>query len=375
MKDPKELNSRILERIPALVCIYNTQTGVYTYVNDIITGILGYTPDDFLTGGIPFVIDILHPADLEGLLAQNKKALERANDKKFAKEMDTTIAPFEFRIKQKSGRYVWLHTDGKVFDRDEKGKVLHIINVSVDITERKEAEIFAEKQKDEFIGIASHELKTPVTSIKAYIQLLSKQVAKAKDEKTFLILSKVDGQVNKLIHLITDLLDATKIEAGKMSFSESYFDFNELVREIVENLQRITPKHTLSLDLGYARTIRGDRERIGQVITNFITNAVKYSPNKDKVNIKSWSDKDMIFFSVQDFGIGIDKEKQKNLFKRFYRVTDQYERSFPGLGLGLYIALEIAKYHGGTIIVESEKGKGSTFTFSMPVEKVQEKKV
>lgn len=128
------------------------------------------------------------------------------------------------------------------------------------------------------------------------------------------------------------------------------------------------------MELGRSKTVRGDRERIGQVITNFITNAVKYSPNRDKVIIKSWSEKNMMFLSVQDFGIGIATDKQQNLFKRFFRVSDAYERSFPGLGLGLYIALEIAKHHGGTITVASEKGKGSIFTLSIPTEKMENKR-
>jgi signal transduction histidine kinase len=222
-------------------------------------------------------------------------------------------------------------------------------------------------QKDEFMSVATHELKTPVTSLKAFAQVLERRFAKAGDEKSALHLAKMDAQLDKLIALIGDLLDATKIDAGKLQFHEEYFDCNELLSETVEEMQRTTDKQKLILHLGTTKTLYGDRTRIGQVLVNLISNAIKYSPYSNKILITSQSDQNQVKICVQDFGIGIAKEDQNKIFQRFQRVGNQ--NTFGGLGLGLFIAATILKRHNGTISVESEKGKGSTFCLTLPVKR------
>jgi signal transduction histidine kinase len=224
------------------------------------------------------------------------------------------------------------------------------------------------------MGIVSHELKTPVTSLKAYVQVLQAKFVKLRDEKTVIHLAKIDTQINKLTSLIGDLLDVTKIEGGKLKFHSEYFYFDELVSEIIEEVQRTTDQHELIKEGIVKKTIYADRERIGQVITNFLTNAIKYSPRSKRIIIKSFETKDAVQLSVQDFGLGIAKEKREHIFERFYRETGPEEITFPGLGLGLYISAQIIQRQQGEIWVESEKGKGSTFFFKIPlnVEKQQE---
>jgi PAS domain S-box-containing protein len=238
-------------------------------------------------------------------------------------------------------------------------------NLQKEIAERKKLET----QREDFIGIASHELKTPVTSIKAYTQVLHNRLTKEGNIKLAEHLGRMDGQLDKLTNLIGDLLDSTKIEAGKLQFHDGYFDFNELVTEIVSEIQRTTHRHTIEVKLGKTKTIRGDRDRIGQTITNFLTNAIKYSPNGDKIIVTGTSDKYNVTLRIKDFGIGISKEKQDKVFERFYRVEErEYHETYAGLGLGLYISAEIIRRHGGKIWVESEVGKGSTFCFSLSVD-------
>jgi signal transduction histidine kinase len=234
-----------------------------------------------------------------------------------------------------------------------------------DITERKQLE----QQKDEFVSIASHELKTPITSVKAYTQILGQRFRKTEDTKSVELVEKMDAQLDKLTNLIGDLLDITKIEAGRIRFHESYFDFNELVEETVEDLQRTTEKHLIVKELQPSRTVYGDHDRLGQVLTNFITNAIKYSPAADKIMVKTVVDKNNTTLRVQDFGVGLSKEDQAKVFERFYRVGGPDQATFPGLGLGLYIASEIIKRHKGRVWVESKPGKGSTFCFSLPMTK------
>lgn len=240
---------------------------------------------------------------------------------------------------------------------------------------RKEAEIrknkLLEKQKDEFLSIASHELKTPITSVKVYAQVLAQQFDKAGDIKSAALARKMDSQVNKLTYLISDLLDVTKIQAGKLQFSEKDFDLNTLVDEITEQMQLVTKHHTIRLDLGRTVTVSGDRDRIGQVIINLLSNAIAYSPQADTVSVRSRTASGLVTLSVYDSGIGIPRDKIKRIFQRYYRVDDGRKDKVPGLGLGLYISHEIIKRHGGTMQVESEQGKGSTFSFTLPIRKRQ----
>lgn len=233
--------------------------------------------------------------------------------------------------------------------------------VKNDITERIEAD----KKKDEFISIASHELKTPVTSLKAYTQILKSTFDDAQDQPAVEMLSKMDKQIDKLTALIVDLLDVTKIDKGEMVFSMEEFDFNEAVKEIAEEMQRTSKTHRIILELSDCDPVKGDRNRIGQVIVNFISNAIKYSPGGDHILIRTFCINNKVKLTVHDEGIGIPKEEHGNIFRRFFRVSGKNNYTFPGMGLGLYISSEIIKRHNGRIFFESDEGKGSTFSFEI----------
>lgn len=220
--------------------------------------------------------------------------------------------------------------------------------------------------RDDFISIASHELKTPVTSLKMYTQVLQKQLAKKGEESLSHSLAKMDAQLNKLTALIGDLLNVSKIELGRLEFQEETFDLNEVVKETIEAIQPTTIKHTICLEGRIAQPVWGDKDRIGQVLTNLLTNAMKYSPQANTIIVRLTPETDVAVVSVQDFGIGIDKEHQSKIFTRFYRVSDPEEKTFPGLGIGLYLSHEIMKRHGGSLTLVSEKGKGSVFRFTLP---------
>jgi len=234
-----------------------------------------------------------------------------------------------------------------------------------DITERKQLE----QQKDEFVSIASHELKTPITSVKAYTQILGQRFRKANDEKSVELIEKMDSQLDKLTDLIGDLLDVTKIEAGRVQFHETDFNFNELIEETVVGLQLTTDKHRITTKLHPNVIIYGDCDRIGQVLTNFMTNAIKYSPQADKIHVSTVVSKGNVTLSVQDYGVGLSKKDQAKVFERFYRVGGSDQATYPGLGLGLYISSDIINRHNGRVWVKSKKAEGSTFYFSVPIAK------
>ena len=233
------------------------------------------------------------------------------------------------------------------------------------------ARLYQEAQKaisvrDDFISIASHELRTPVTSLKLYVQVLQKQLARLGKENVTYSLTKMDAQLNKLTLLIKDLLNVTRIELGRLDFQENLFDLNEVVKETVEQIQPTTGKHGIRIEGQVNQPAWGDKDRIGQVLTNLLTNAIKYSPQADTIIVRLTSTQESAVVSVQDFGIGIEQEHIHAIFERFYRVTDPDEKTYPGLGIGLYISYEIIKRHGGTLSVESEKGHGSVFSFTLP---------
>lgn len=239
-----------------------------------------------------------------------------------------------------------------------------------EIAERKQAEAQLrelERRKDEFISMASHELKTPVTSLKGFINLFQRRLAKQADEKTLYYLNRMDAQLNKLTNLITDLLDVSKMQTGQLTYQEEPFDLNELISETVENLQAATASHQLFVEASGAVQVVGDRDRIGQVLLNLLTNAVKYSPLADKVIVRLATDAEKAIVSVQDFGVGIAEAHHNKIFERFYQVVDPEEKMSPGLGIGLYLSCEIVRRHGGNMWVESSKGKGATFYFTIPL--------
>ncbi|MDQ0477977.1 MULTISPECIES: hybrid sensor histidine kinase/response regulator [Chryseobacterium] len=223
----------------------------------------------------------------------------------------------------------------------------------------------AERKKDEFISIASHELKTPMTSIKGYIQLLERSLDKNDIETIRTRLHKVQNQVEKLNLLIADLLDISKIESGKLKFNKKYFCFDHLFGHITEIMQQSNPQIKIIKKGHDVGNVYGDEMRIEQVMVNFITNAIKYSPDTEEIHLSAMMQGDDVYFSVRDFGIGMSEEHQQKIFDKFYRIEETSER-FQGLGIGLYICREIIERHQGTVGVHSKPGEGSEFYFTIP---------
>jgi signal transduction histidine kinase len=232
-----------------------------------------------------------------------------------------------------------------------------------ELTKTKELE----KRKDEFLGMASHELKTPMTSLRVFSQLLKKRAASCLDAEARHFLTKMDSQIDKLTALIKELLDVSRIQAGKLNLLKEEFLLKELVNDIAENIQTTTSSHHIFVEGKVNEKILADKERIGQVLTNLLINAIKYSPQAEKVVVSLTGNSQTARVEVRDFGIGIAKRHQKKIFERFYQVAEGKSEPYSGLGIGLYIASKIVKRHGGKIGVKSVAGKGSTFYFTLPL--------
>ncbi len=237
------------------------------------------------------------------------------------------------------------------------------VGTSTDIHDQK----LLDERKNEFISIASHELKTPVTSLKGYTQVLNVLLKRNDTSKLVSTMGKMDTQLDRLTDLINDLLDVSRIESGKLQLTKKEFSFDELVDEVLEEMQLISHKHRIQKTGKTGMKIQSDPDRLEQVMINLISNAIKYSPNADKVQIKTELNHKDIVFAVKDYGIGIPRDKQDKIFDRFFRVNGQNTETFPGMGLGLYISAEIIKRLGGKIWFESKQGKGSTFYFTVPL--------
>jgi len=233
-----------------------------------------------------------------------------------------------------------------------------------DISERRSIE----KRKDDFLSIASHELKTPLTTIKGYVQMMDRLMPENSSGKFREIVIKTGQFVERLSALIAELLDVNRIQTGNLVVQKENFDFDQMIGHAVETIQAATKSHKITIEGQPIGTIYGDELHLTQVITNLLSNAVKYSPEAPDIRIHKSFVSDYLRVSVSDQGIGISADDQKKIFERFYRAND-VQKKFPGMGFGLYFCAQIIQQHGGMLWVESKKGSGSVFSFTLPLER------
>jgi PAS domain S-box-containing protein len=320
---------KILQVNPAMVTLLG-----YENKDDIIgTRILDYAPEEFHEHWI---------------LLQNKL-------------WETKMPSFSLEtcLRKKDGSIIWCQVNSILFK--DQGQTLGYTIIE-DISEQHEFK----KQREDFISIASHELKTPLTSLQGYLQLMHAIIengAVITDR-----LKKLSGNAQrsliKLSNLVGDLLDSTKISNGQLNLNISRFTISELVDKCCNHV-RLAGKHHITYKGDLSLQISADEQKIDQVLVNFINNAVKYAPESTEIVVEVGEFNDKIKISVIDFGKGISKDKLSFLFDSYYQVN-KVEKNIQGLGLGLYISAEIIKKHNGEIGVDSEIGKGSIFWFTLP---------
>jgi PAS domain S-box-containing protein len=244
------------------------------------------------------------------------------------------------------------------FEGQFKDQILLAIE---DITEKREVET----RKDDFLSIASHELRTPLTTIKGYVQLLERAMPENAGEKFLSTFGKVSVYVERLNSLISELLDVSRIQSGNMELHMTKFDFDVMILEAVEGMRATVPGHQIVLSGQTGAKVIADESHIAQVVSNLLSNAIKYAPDSEKIEVNIANVSDYVKVSVKDFGLGMSAEDRKKVFERFYRGVE-IQKKFPGMGIGLYICDQIIKNHNGTLWVESEIGKGSIFSFTLP---------
>src|SRR5690606_4627813 len=347
----EEYFNSIIQTIRESLVVLNPDLNVLT-VNESFLRTFKVTPSDtvgkqlFALGNRQWDIDGLRIL-LETILPTNNPVLDFEVEHDFPHIGKKTMLLNAHRIE---------------LEGDYKDRILLAIE---DVTDRRSIE----KRKDDFLSIASHELKTPLTAIKGYIQLI-RRLMPDDNKKLNDVVQKSVSQIERLDKLIVELLDVSKIQSGNLDIHHKNFDFDQMVRDTIEHVQFNSDDHTIILKGSTGVVYNGDETHLSQVVGNLVSNAIKYSPSQKQVHVYLSRLKGHIKFSITDSGVGIEQKDQKKVFDRFYRVGAVKEK-FAGMGMGLYIYEEISKQHQGMIWVESELGEGSTFSFTLPIKEQQ----
>jgi signal transduction histidine kinase len=291
----------------------------------------------------------VHPDDLQYNLDQYKSISENGIG-----------GEFEIREKSKDGLYRW-HLVRMRPITDENGKVRLWVGTATDIQELKQLQ----QQKDDFISIASHELKTPVTTLKASLQLIDKMKSSSGDDRFTDIIGRANKSMSRMTTLIDDLLNVGKFSQGQFLLNKEIITLSKPVIDCCNHI-RAAGANNITITGDMELRVNADADRIEQVLTNFINNAIKYAPKSEEIKVHIESTDNYAKVSVADEGPGISPEKIPHLFDRYFRIDDN-GNSNSGLGIGLYICSEIIKKHEGEIGVDTEPGKGSTFWFTLQV--------
>jgi PAS domain S-box-containing protein len=356
---------------------FNLSTGVLSY-SDNLYNLLGFEPGEFQPSLDEFNRHV-HPDDRDYVTAAASRVLQ-------TKQAD----PWRYRMIKKDGTVIQILATGRIISLNNESLLVGTLQDITELTtsenllKEKNLELqqtidelhhrqLKDEQKDNFIAMASHELKTPITSMKGYVQLLLNEYnagnEKSRNLSPLLVRSSlinIEKQIARLTRLISELLDLTKIETGTLELKKELFSLNELVIEVVEDILYTNPNKEINIYHDLKTAIYADRDRIGQVISNLLSNAIKYSPANKRIGITVFGSDKGPSLSVTDYGIGIDSQDHEKIFERFYRTKDHNAQTYPGFGIGLFIVKEFIQRHGGTVTVKSKKGEGSTFTFTLP---------
>lgn len=305
---------------------------------------------------LSLALSVIVPEDRENVVMAISHALSKESDGHYF---------IEYRIKNNSAKKPrLLQANGRVF-YDQQGNPLSLNGTLRDITEQKKEE----QRKDDFMGMVSHELKTPITSLKIYIQLLQRQANQAEDQFQQNTLEKSLKQVDNMTSMINGFLNVSRLDSGQLHLEKIVFDFQPLFSEIEDEINSTITTHQFNFIASGQALILADREKISQVLHNLIGNAIKYSPNGSMITVDySVIDNNKLKIIVEDQGIGITAEDQERIFERYYRVKDSISASIAGFGIGLYLTKEIVELHKGTIEVQSVQNVDTKFTVLLPLD-------
>ena len=250
--------------------------------------------------------------------------------------------------------------------KDAAGNIIGSSKIARDITDKKQEE----QRKTDFVSLISHELKTPLTTLLTYSQLLLLKSEEGKDEFTTTALRKMETQAKRMTSMIGEFLDLARLEEGKFLLRKEVFEIGSLLREVAEGASILAPHHTIVLKNDGTIYVDADKNKITHVLENLVSNAIKYSPEYSSITLSAECINDKVQIAVQDEGVGIAAKDQQKLFERFYRVENDKIKDVKGYGIGLYLVAAFLNLHGSIIKVQSEENSGSTFYFTLDIHPV-----
>jgi PAS domain S-box-containing protein len=365
----------LVEQLPLITYIdtpYSADEAA-TYVSPQIEEILGYGLEEWHANP-SFFVEHLHPEDRERVREAQREA-----------RLNAEPLELEYRFIAADGRVVWLN-DSYTVVRDETGKPSYTQGFAVDVTARKQAERDREalltqtqeqnerlrkldRMKDEFIALVSHELRTPLTSICGYLELLLQDDVMAEIPAAQLgWLEVIDRNAERLLRLVEDLLLTAQASAGNLALEQGELDVAAIIEQAVQASGPVAAARSIALTCSTESLppANGDRLRIGQVIDNLVSNALKFTPAGGNVEVRAYPHGSAVRIEVADTGMGISEDEQGQLFERFFRTARAQEEAIPGVGLGLSISKAIVEAHTGRISVRSVEGVGTTFFVDLP---------
>ncbi|HET7568844.1 MAG TPA: PAS domain-containing sensor histidine kinase [Gaiellaceae bacterium] len=376
VSDRKEAERRyrvLVEQLPLITYIDSPHTAAEPplYLSPQIETILGWRPDEWLrTPG--FFLDHVHPDDRDRVAQAHERARQTGEP-----------LHHEYRFQARDGRTVWLE-DMLTIVHDDSGEPWYSQGFAVDVTARKEAEADRERLlqrlqrqnerlreldrlKDEFIALVSHELRTPLTSIRGYLELLGDGDAPPDEQSSFL--QVIERNAERLQRLVEDLLLAAQADADSLHLAIEDIDLAKLAVDCAEASAPTASARGISLACTVVATptVRGDEGRLGQVVDNLLSNALKFTPPGGGVHVRVSESAGAAVVEVADSGMGIPEGEQAELFGRFFRTKRAQREAVAGVGLGLSIAKALVEAHGGRIDFTSAEGEGTTFRVHLPL--------
>jgi PAS domain S-box-containing protein len=328
--------------------ISKTLESVITSWNDSAQRMFGYAADEIIGETIYKLIPADRQQEEPQILARLKSG-ER-------------VEHFETKRLTKDGRLLDVSLSISPV-KDSQGNVIGLSKIVRDITEKK----LDEARKNDFIGMVSHELKTPLTSLNAVIQVANAKLKNSEDRFLAGAMEKANIQVKKMSAMINGFLNISRLESGKIMIDKQHFSLDQLIVENIDEISLTLSGHIIQFKSSGPVTVNADRDKIGSVISNLLSNAVKYSPEGEIIQVNCETTGNTVQVSIKDEGIGINQQDIDKIFDRYYRVENSSTRHISGFGIGLYLSAEIIKRHEGEIWAESQNGEGSTFYFSLPV--------
>ncbi|MGN6616854.1 MAG: sensor histidine kinase [Ilyomonas sp.] len=331
---------------PVMMWIAGLNKG-YNYLNNGWQNFTGKTIEEGIGDGWS---KLIHPDDVQKTLSAYKAHFDKQEPFKI-----------QYRFHRHDGEYRWILNNG-VPHYDEQGNFTGYIGSCIDISEIKELE----ERRNNFISAVSHEIKTPLTAMKVYIQILE-DVLKSKNEpQVSELVSQISKQANRFTLLVKNLLDISKTEEDTSTYKKAEMHLDEVVKEVVEDCKKVSPDAVFKITGHTDAKVFADKDRIAAALKNLLNNAYKYAePKEIIINLSRENGNAKV--SVTNPGSVISAEFSKKVFEKYYRIPDRKNKTFPGIGIGLYITSQIIQNHDGDVWVDSDEAKGTIFSFTLPI--------